>query len=130
MAMTDHYCTAEEFLVGDYDIRIQKIGKKYRSFKRTAVSGQWKTNTGTSILEEIPMTKQFKEWADACGQCFGGLDIVTVDCIHRASDGKYYILEMNGTSSGLAPSRLLEDQADIKDIVMRKIKSLKLDRCK
>eukprot|EP00750_Incisomonas_marina_P013399 INCI17309.6.p1 GENE.INCI17309.6~~INCI17309.6.p1 ORF type:complete len:337 (+),score=59.68 INCI17309.6:165-1175(+) len=101
MAMTDNYCTAEEFLVGDYDLRIQKIGNQYRAFKRTAMGGQWKTNTGTSVVEAIPMTPQYKLWADACAKSFGGLEIVTVDALHRAEDGTEFILEMNGTSSGV-----------------------------
>lgn len=46
------------------------------------------------------MTPQYKLWADACAQSFGGLEIVTVDALHRAEDGKEFILEMNGTSSG------------------------------
>mmetsp|Transcript_25190 Transcript_25190/g.40428 ORF Transcript_25190/g.40428 Transcript_25190/m.40428 type:complete len:85 (+) Transcript_25190:953-1207(+) len=40
MSMSKHYCTAEPFVQGNYDIRIQKIGKHYRAFKRIGISGK------------------------------------------------------------------------------------------
>ncbi len=44
--------------------------------------GQWKTNTGTSTIEEIPVTDAYRRWADLCAASYGGLDIVTVDALH------------------------------------------------
>ena len=93
MAITSTYCTAESYIPGEYDLRIQKvgvsgsrrrtpssivtrqltpglwcwqIGNHYRAFKRQSVSGTWKTNTGTSVVEDIEMTPQYKLWADEC----------------------------------------------------------------
>jgi hypothetical protein len=76
--MTPHYCTAEPFLDGDYDLRIQKIGQHYRVFRRTSMSGNWKTNTGTSLAESLPLTAKYKRWVDEASRMFGGLDICTV----------------------------------------------------
>lgn len=72
-------------------------------------------------LEEIELTPQYKLWVDEASKFFGGLDILTgfrvfplrfqnmdlnccetVDAIHTA-DGLEFILEVNGTSSGLSP---------------------------
>ena len=78
MALSQDYVTGEAFLDGEYDLRIQKIGNHYRVFKRQSVSGTWKTNTGTSLMEEIELTDKYKMWADEASQMFGGLDILAV----------------------------------------------------
>eukprot|EP00455_Lapot_gusevi_P009364 TRINITY_DN14189_c0_g1_i3.p1 TRINITY_DN14189_c0_g1~~TRINITY_DN14189_c0_g1_i3.p1 ORF type:complete len:237 (-),score=49.84 TRINITY_DN14189_c0_g1_i3:37-747(-) len=120
MALTSHYCTAEPFLHGEYDLRIQKIADHYRVFKRITISGNWKTNTGSSHLEEIELTPQYKMWADEACHMFGGLDICTVDVLHT-DDGKEYILEVNGTSSGLSPFCAAQDNQYIKELVLEKM---------
>jgi len=115
------YCCAEPFIEGDYDLRIQKIGSHYRVFKRTSVSGAWKTNTGSAHLEHLELTPKYKRWADEAAEMFGGLDILTVDAIHESSTGREYILEVNGTSSGLAPDVAAEDNLHIRDLVVEKM---------
>ena len=79
VAMTDgKHCTAEPFIEGDFDLRIQKIGDHFRLFRRVDISGNWKTNTGCAAVEELPMEPRYREWAEAAGTLFGGLDICTV----------------------------------------------------
>jgi len=121
LAMTNTYCTAEPFIEGEFDLRIQKIGNHIRAFKRTCMSGDWKTNTGTSIVEELEVTPKYRRWAEEAGKMFGGLDICTVDAIHEASTGKEFILEVNGTSSGLAPDMAAEDNLHIREVVLEKM---------
>ncbi len=88
IAMTSLYTTTEPYYEGSYDLRIQKIGdSSYRAFKRVSMSGSWKTNVGSSKLEEIPMTPCYKRWADEAATMLGGLDILTVDAIHSKRDG-------------------------------------------
>uniref|UniRef100_A0A7S3YS46 ATP-grasp domain-containing protein n=1 Tax=Lotharella globosa TaxID=91324 RepID=A0A7S3YS46_9EUKA len=121
LAVADKYCTAEPFIDGKYDLRIQKIGSHYRAFKRMSISGTWKTNTQSSHVEEIDVKPEYKFWADEASKMFGGLDILTVDAIHNNNNGKEYIMEVNGTSSGLLPSRQAEDDAHIRDLVLAKM---------
>jgi len=121
LAVADKYCTAEPFIEGKYDLRIQKIGSHYRAFKRMSISGTWKTNTQSSHVEEIEVKPEYKFWADEAAKMFGGLDILTVDAIHNIKDGKEYIMEVNGTSTGLLPGRQAEDDAHIRDLVLSKI---------
>eukprot|EP00947_MAST-08B_sp_MAST-8B-sp1_P000919 g919.t1 len=124
VAMTKgDYCTAEPFVEGEYDLRIQKIGTHVRAFKRISLSGAWKTNTGSAHLEQIEVTDKYRRWADEASKIFGGLDICTVDAIHDAATGKELILEVNGTSSGLAPDDAItaEDNGHIRDLVLAKM---------
>jgi len=126
VAMTDgKYCTAEPFIDGEFDIRIQKIGtNNYRVFKRIDVSGTWKTNTGCSIIDEIELTDTYKFYIDEASKMFGGLSICTVDVIVERNTGKEYILEVNGTSSGLMPDKTDEDNILIRDLVLEKLNEM------
>ena len=120
VALTNMYCTAEPFMEGKYDLRIQKIGNHLRAYKRISISGTWKTNTGSSHVEEIEVTEKYRLWAEEASKMFDGLDICTVDAIHT-EDGKEYILEVNGTSSGLLPDCSAEDNGFICDLVLQKM---------
>jgi len=123
VALHKDYCTAESFIEGEYDLRIQKIGDHYRAFKRMSASGNWKTNTGTSVMEHIPLTDTYKLWVDEASRIFGGLDILAVDAIHGVN-GKEYILEVNDTAIGLAPDVEAEDNCHIRDLAIQKINAL------
>jgi len=124
LALHHDYVTIESFIENrEYDLRIQKIGDHYRAYKR--INANWKGNVGTSMVDEIPMTDQYKLWAEECGKLFGGLDILTVDAIHTP-DGKDYILEINDTASGLLAKNEIEDMGHIRDLCIRRINELKL----
>ena len=119
VALTDMYCTAERYIEGKCDLRIQKIGKHYRAFRRESVSGNWKTNTGTSFIEMIELLPRYKFWADICSESFGGMDICTVDVLVSKADGKEYILEFNGTASGFGDKE--GDNYVLRDYVIKKM---------
>lgn len=119
--MPDEHCFVEPFIRGEGDLRIQKIGKHYRAFRRMDISGEWKTNTGTSHLEHVEVEERWKFWADKAADMFGGLDILTVDAIVEQGTGKEFIMEVNGTSSGLAPDYAAEDNEHIRDLVLERM---------
>ncbi len=51
------------------------------------------------------MTEEFRRWANIAADMFGpglALDVCTIDAIADAK-GRKFILEVNGTSSGLFP---------------------------
>jgi len=116
--MPKEHCMVEPFIQGQSDLRIQKIGGHYRAFRRQGISGEWKTNTGCSIMEEIEVCDRWRFWADSAAELFGGLDILTVDAIVEEGTGKEYILEINGTSSGLHPDCEDEDNGYIRELVL------------
>ena len=122
IGLTDHYITAEKFHGNtEYDIRIKKIGPHYRAYKRTSFS--WKGNVGGAIMEEIPMTSEYKLWVDECSKLFGGLDLLALDAIHL-DDGRELIIELNDTAMGLFPDHKQEDMGHIRDVVLEKMKKL------
>jgi len=119
VALHDDYVTLEKFVTNrEYDIRIQKIGKHFRAYTRT--NSNWKGNKGTCQLNEVQMNDKYQMWIDECAKMFGGMDILTVDAIHT-KEGKDYILEINDTASGFAPSNQKQDMEHVKELVLQRI---------
>jgi len=119
--MPSETCIAEPFIKGAKDLRIQKIGGHYRAFERRDISGEWKTNTGTALMEEVEVQDRWRRWADACSEMFGGMDILAVDAIVEEDTDREYILEVNGTSIGLHPDAAEEDNRHIRDLVLQRM---------
>ncbi|KAJ8047177.1 Synapsin [Holothuria leucospilota] len=92
------------------------------SNRRSSISGNWKANTGSSAVEQIALTEEFKLWIDECSKLFGGLDIVAVDAVH-GKNGRDYIIEVNGSSMSLLGENTEDDRKSIADLVYQKMNS-------
>ena len=90
----------------------------WQMFRRKSLSGNWKTNVGQSILEEISVSDKHKAWIDAVSQMFGGLDICSLEAVVSRIDGKEWIIEVNDCATTLMGESQEEDRKNIADVVI------------
>eukprot|EP00768_Dysnectes_brevis_P008610 gnl/Dysnectes_brevis/790_a870_3151.p1 GENE.gnl/Dysnectes_brevis/790_a870_3151~~gnl/Dysnectes_brevis/790_a870_3151.p1 ORF type:complete len:404 (-),score=93.12 gnl/Dysnectes_brevis/790_a870_3151:46-1227(-) len=119
----DHL-TMEPYMERIHDLRVQKIGTRVRVYKR--VSTEWKGNTAYGAdITLLPTTPRYVAMVETAAKVCGGLDICTLDILvcRRAEDGAEveYILELNGSASGMCPISLDEDSEAMRRMVLRRM---------
>ena len=82
------------------------------------MSGNWKTNVGQSILEEISVSEKHKLWIETVSDMFGGLDICSLEAVVGRMDGKEWIIEVNDSATTLMGESQEDDRKNIADVVI------------
>ncbi|CAF3565202.1 unnamed protein product [Rotaria sordida] len=120
VAISNCYSTVEPYIDGRCDVYVQKIGQYYKAFIRKSLTGNWKANTGSAMLEQIEMTDRYRLWVDEVSQLFGGLDICAIEIV-QSKDGKEYIVQVNDCCMQLLGESQDEDRRCIAELVMHKM---------
>ena len=123
LALHKDYCAIEPYIDVDYELRIVFIAPNYyRVHKRQSMN--WKVNFGmTNIREDCEMKPNWKKWIDLIYENYPDLLIFDIDALVD-KNGKEYILEVNGSTQGLTPEHGEQDLEHMRDLVVRKIKTI------
>ncbi|CAF2762943.1 unnamed protein product [Rotaria sp. Silwood2] len=120
VAISNCYSTVEPYIDGRCDVYVQKIGQYYKAFIRKSLTGNWKANTGSAMLEQIEMTDRYRLWIDEVSQLFGGLDMCAIEIV-QSKDGKEYIVQVNDSCMQLLGESQDEDRRCIAELVLHKM---------
>eukprot|EP01125_Pyxidicula_operculata_P016412 TRINITY_DN5643_c0_g1_i1.p1 TRINITY_DN5643_c0_g1~~TRINITY_DN5643_c0_g1_i1.p1 ORF type:complete len:234 (-),score=68.31 TRINITY_DN5643_c0_g1_i1:61-762(-) len=127
LALNQDYCTLEPYIKCTHGIRVQKIGDNYRVYKKVFTGSGWKSQFGGADLQTIELNDTFKLWADECAKCYGGMDLLAVDAVCD-ENGKYHILELNGSAIGIQPRHWEEDSKKLVNLVLLRMNETFCDK--
>eukprot|EP01088_Endostelium_zonatum_P003480 TRINITY_DN14695_c0_g1_i1.p1 TRINITY_DN14695_c0_g1~~TRINITY_DN14695_c0_g1_i1.p1 ORF type:complete len:366 (-),score=87.73 TRINITY_DN14695_c0_g1_i1:20-1117(-) len=129
MQMTrGEYFVSQPFIQWKSDVRVQKIGSKYRAIERRITEGgeslgAWKANEGIGVDEQdVEVKDTWRKWLDEASAELQ-MEICGMDLIADAQ-GKEYILELNSSSIGFPERHRKEDVGAIKDLMLQKMNQL------
>ncbi|KAH9526883.1 Asparaginyl-tRNA synthetase, cytoplasmic (Asparagine--tRNA ligase) (AsnRS) [Dermatophagoides farinae] len=123
LMITNKYCTIEPFIDAKCDFNLQKIGTNYKAFTRKSVSGNWKANIGSALLEPIPFNDRYRKWIDDVSDLFGGLDICSLEGV-IGKDGREFIFKVRGSDMALLGDTQEEDRKNIVELIIQRMNAI------
>lgn len=92
-------------------------------FRRKSVSGNWKANVGSALLEQISFNDRYKKWIDNVSDSFGCLDICSLEGIID-KDGKEFIVKVRGSDMALLGDTQEEDRKNIVELIIQRMNAI------
>ncbi|KAL9899135.1 LOW QUALITY PROTEIN: synapsin [Glossina fuscipes fuscipes] len=117
------YCTIEPYIDAKFDIHIQKIGNNYKAFMRKSITGNWKTNQGSAMLEQITLTDKYKSWVDEVSEMFGGMEVCGLSLV-VGRDGREHIIKASDSTFALMGDTQEDDRRQIADLVTSRMQNV------
>lgn len=93
------------------------------SNRRKSISGNWKTNQGSAMLEQIAMTDKYKGWLNEVSELFGGMDVCGLS-IAVGKDSREHILGASDSTVQLMGDSQEDDRRQIADLVSAKMQAV------
>ncbi|KIH66433.1 Synapsin, ATP binding domain protein [Ancylostoma duodenale] len=94
MGKGDTEVEVEPFVELKYDLHVQKIGNDIKTFLRRGISKNWKSNVGSSVLEQIPTNERHRQYLHAICEHVGRMSICSIDIL-VSKDGREYVHDIN-----------------------------------
>ena len=123
LALHGDYASLEPYIAAVHGLRVQKIGPHYRVYKKVFTGSGWKSQFGGADLQVVPLTDEFKRWADLAALSHGGSDMLAVDAVVDC-DGNKFIIEINGTAIGIQQQFWEEDSLHVASLALRRMNEL------
>ncbi|KAK6748629.1 hypothetical protein RB195_001319 [Necator americanus] len=94
MGKGDTEVEVEPYVELKYDLHVQKIGNDIKTFLRRGISKNWKSNVGSSVLEQIHTTDRHKQYLHAICEHVGRMSICSIDIL-VSKEGREYVHDIN-----------------------------------
>ncbi|CAI5448676.1 unnamed protein product [Caenorhabditis angaria] len=98
MAKGDTEVEVQPFVDAKYDLHIQKIGNEYKTFIRRGICKHWKSNVGSSVLEQINTNERHKKYIQAIIDHVGNMQICSIDIL-VSKEGREFVHDVNDVIS-------------------------------
>lgn len=89
----------QPFVDAKYDLHIQKIGHEYKTFIRRGICKHWKSNVGSSVLEQISTCERHKKYLKAITDHVGPMHICSIDIL-VSKEGREFVHDVNDVIGG------------------------------
>ncbi|CAI2350843.1 unnamed protein product [Caenorhabditis sp. 36 PRJEB53466] len=94
MSKGDTEVEVQPFVDAKYDLHVQKVGHEYKTFLRRGICKHWKSNVGSSVLEQIATSERHKKYLKAITDHVGPMQICSIDVL-VSREGREFVHDVN-----------------------------------